>query len=45
VAGGYQLTVGPDELDSEIFARLHAEARRTALSGELDAAVTQFREA
>lgn len=45
VAGGYHLTVGVDELDADNFARLQAEARRTAMSGELDVAVAQFREA
>jgi DNA-binding SARP family transcriptional activator len=45
VPGGYLLNVGPDELDADIFSRLHDEARRTAESGDLDQAVSRFREA
>ncbi|WP_433010713.1 AfsR/SARP family transcriptional regulator [Kribbella sp. CA-294648] len=45
VSGGYQLCVQPDEIDAEIFGRLHDEGRRTAESGDLDAAVGLFREA
>ncbi|MEU4607372.1 BTAD domain-containing putative transcriptional regulator [Kribbella sp. NPDC023972] len=45
VPGGYLLNVGPDELDADIFSRLHDEARRTAQSGDLDQAVSRFREA
>lgn len=45
VPGGYLLSVGPDELDAQVFGRLHAHARRTATSGDLDAAVARFREA
>ncbi|MGW1346900.1 BTAD domain-containing putative transcriptional regulator [Kribbella sp. NPDC002412] len=45
VPGGYLLTVEPDELDAEVFSRLHDEARRTAGAGDLDHAVALFREA
>ncbi|WP_020392288.1 AfsR/SARP family transcriptional regulator [Kribbella catacumbae] len=44
VSGGYQLCVQPDELDAEVFCRLHDEGRRTAESGDLDGAVALFRE-
>jgi DNA-binding SARP family transcriptional activator len=45
VSGGYQLCVQPDEVDAEVFGRLHDEGRRTAESGDLDGAVALFREA
>ncbi|WP_433010710.1 AfsR/SARP family transcriptional regulator [Kribbella sp. CA-294648] len=45
VSGGYQLCVQPDEVDAEIFGRLHDEGRRTAESGDLDGAAALFREA
>lgn len=45
VAGGYQLDVGPEELDASVFAGLHAVAREAAESGELEPAVARFREA
>ncbi len=45
VSGGYQLCVQPDELDAEVFTRLHDEGRRMAESGDLELAVTLFREA
>ncbi|MEI8413036.1 MULTISPECIES: AfsR/SARP family transcriptional regulator [unclassified Kribbella] len=45
VSGGYQLDVGPDELDAFVFADLHSAARNAAESGDLERAVTGFREA
>ncbi|MEU4391664.1 BTAD domain-containing putative transcriptional regulator [Kribbella sp. NPDC023855] len=42
VSGGYQLCVQSDEVDAEVFDRLHDEGRRTA---DLDGAVALFREA
>jgi len=45
VSGGYQLCVQPDELDAEVFSRLHDEGRRMAESGDLELAVARFREA
>nr|WP_242001748.1 AfsR/SARP family transcriptional regulator [Kribbella steppae] len=45
VSGGYLLKVDPDELDADMFSRLHAEARRTAEAGDLELAIAQFREA
>ncbi|WP_157630986.1 AfsR/SARP family transcriptional regulator [Kribbella catacumbae] len=43
--GGYQLSVRPDELDADVFSRLHDDARRTAESGDLDQTVATLREA
>ncbi len=45
ISGGYQLCVGPDELDADEFGRLHDEGRRTAGSGDLEHAVAILREA
>ncbi|WP_312856645.1 AfsR/SARP family transcriptional regulator [Phytoactinopolyspora halotolerans] len=45
VAGGYVLEVGPDELDADVFARLHTEARQAREAGDLDTAVAGFRAA
>ncbi|MEI8413033.1 MULTISPECIES: AfsR/SARP family transcriptional regulator [unclassified Kribbella] len=45
VSGGYLLNVEPDELDADVFFRLHAEARRTAESGDPEQAIALFREA
>ncbi|MEU4391663.1 BTAD domain-containing putative transcriptional regulator [Kribbella sp. NPDC023855] len=45
ISGGYQLCVQPDEVDAEVFDRLHDEGRRTAESGDLDGAVALLREA
>lgn len=45
VPGGYQLDVGPDELDATIFGDLHSTARTAAADGDLDAAVAGYRSA
>ncbi|MEU4607369.1 BTAD domain-containing putative transcriptional regulator [Kribbella sp. NPDC023972] len=45
VSGGYQLDVGPDELDAFVFADLHSAARNGAETGDLQSAVAGFREA
>jgi DNA-binding SARP family transcriptional activator len=47
-SGGYQLNVGPDELDVLVFGRLHAEARQALAGGEPgdpEEAVARLREA
>ena len=45
VPGGYQLDVGPDELDAFAFAGLQSEAREAAEAGDLHSAVAGFRAA
>lgn len=45
VSGGYQLNVGPDELDAQIFGRLHDEARQAATDRALDSSVVLYRQA
>lgn len=44
VSGGYQLDVGPDELDAFGFAALHSSARNAVAAGDLERAVAYFRE-
>ncbi|HEY9411905.1 MAG TPA: BTAD domain-containing putative transcriptional regulator [Jiangellaceae bacterium] len=45
VPGGYQLVVGPGELDAAEFAGLHDDARRARADGDLDGAVAAWRAA
>ena len=45
VPGGYLLNVDADELDAEVFSRLHTEARDAAEAGDPEEAIARFREA
>lgn len=45
VPSGYQLEVGPDELDVAVFGRLQGEARHARGAGDSDVAAAALREA